>query len=90
VSLSLTVEPAEHVLYDGILAGIPLGRLSSQETKVFQIGLVFIAEGQFLVQAQALTAGEAGGAVVSGLGELNIKAVGDPLLDAAMQDMIIS
>ena len=76
VSLSLNIDPSEHALYDGVLTGIPLGRIGSQEAKTFEIGLSFIAEGQFRVQGQAYTLTEAGRLLISGMGEISIDVNG--------------
>lgn len=72
MSLSITIEPSEHVLYDGVLSGIPVGRLHSSEQSVIEVGMSFIAEGQFTVQAQAFTMVENGLRTSAGIGETTV------------------
>ncbi|EJD06035.1 Trs120-domain-containing protein [Fomitiporia mediterranea MF3/22] len=52
LSLSLSAEPSESVLYDGSLKDIPLGRIASQESKEHQATVIFVAQGNFRVFAQ--------------------------------------
>ena len=80
VSLSLGVDPSEHVLSDGVLGSIPLGRLQSQEATVFEIGLSFISEGSFNIQSQAYILEDSGRLTVAGTGSISVR-VEDGIVD---------
>jgi hypothetical protein len=51
--MSLTIGPNEHVLYDGVLSDIPVGKLESGEEREVEFGVCFVSEGRFDVRAEA-------------------------------------
>ena len=63
LSLSYAVEPDDHVVHDGILTGIPVGKLEDEEEKVTRSGLVFTAEGDYDIIAQVRVVDLKGGYV---------------------------
>jgi trafficking protein particle complex subunit 9 len=48
-----TVDPADHVLQEGALSDIPIGRLESGEVRELETPLCFVACGRFHVQVEA-------------------------------------
>ncbi|KAI0054107.1 hypothetical protein FA95DRAFT_1591856 [Auriscalpium vulgare] len=52
LSLDLTMEPSEHVIQEGFLSDIPLGRLDSGETQEIETPLCFVSCGRFEVGAE--------------------------------------
>lgn len=52
MSLTLTADPADYFVCHGTLSDIPLGRLNTQETKVYTIQASFVAAGQFQLSAE--------------------------------------
>ncbi|KAF8522281.1 TRAPP II complex [Hysterangium stoloniferum] len=58
MTLSFTVNPSEHVLYDGVICNIPVGELSSGEERQMEIGLCFVSEGKFDLRATVNVIGD--------------------------------
>lgn len=55
LSLDLTMEPSEHVIYEGVLNDIPVGELKSGASFDITIPLCFLAYGRFTIWATANT-----------------------------------
>jgi len=53
LTMDLTVNPAEHVVHDGMLSNVIVGRLEGGQTRSFEIPLCFLSLGQFEVTATA-------------------------------------
>ena len=51
-TVDLEVEPAEHVVHEGILTDLAIGRLDGGESKEVETALCFIAYGYFEIFAQ--------------------------------------
>lgn len=68
--MDLTMEPAEHVIFEGVLAGLSLGRLESGESREVETPLCFLAYGRFEVVADVRTFGIAQPHNKAGLGQL--------------------
>lgn len=47
------MNPSEHMLYEGVLSDIPVGKLESGEERQVEIGICFISEGRFDLRAEA-------------------------------------
>ncbi|KAL0581718.1 hypothetical protein V5O48_000300 [Marasmius crinis-equi] len=58
LTLDLRLEPAEHIIYDGVLDDIPVGRLDSDETQELDFAICFLSHGRFDVTAMAKVAGD--------------------------------
>ena len=72
LSLTISVDPADHVALHGALKDIPLGRLQSDETKEYHAILIFVSQGQYTIQAEvrSIVIGEE--ANVCGTGDLRV------------------
>jgi hypothetical protein len=51
-TIDLEVEPAEHVVYEGVLTDLAVGQLGEGESKELETALCFIAYGHFDISAQ--------------------------------------
>jgi hypothetical protein len=51
-TVDLEVEPAEHVVHEGVLTDLAIGRLEGGESREVEIALCFIAYGYFEIIAQ--------------------------------------
>ena len=49
---SMSFEPEKHVIYQGVLQGIPLGEVHSGETRESETGICFVSRGRFELRAQ--------------------------------------
>lgn len=68
-----TVDPADHVIQEGVLSEVPIGRLETGEEREFEAPLCFVACGRFRVQVEARAVdGAVGGAKV---GSATLKVV---------------
>lgn len=45
-------EPEKHVIYQGVLQGIPLGEVQSGETRQLEMAICFVSGGRFELRAQ--------------------------------------
>lgn len=45
------MDPLEHVLYEGVLRDIPVGRLEEGETSDVSIPICFLSRGRFVLSA---------------------------------------
>jgi trafficking protein particle complex subunit 9 len=53
LTADIAVDPADHVLQEGALSDIPIGRLESREVRELEVPLCFIACGRFHMQVEA-------------------------------------
>jgi len=58
-TLDLEITPSEHVIYEGALTDLPLGRLESGQSEEFQTSICFLASGHFEISAIVRASGEA-------------------------------
>lgn len=65
----LSFDPAQHVIYEGVLVDVPVGRLESGESREFEVLVSFVASGRFSLRSDIRVLGEARGGVWRG--ELN-------------------
>ncbi|CCM02371.1 uncharacterized protein FIBRA_04466 [Fibroporia radiculosa] len=47
LTLNLTLDPAQHVIHQGTLVDIPVGRLAQAESRETEIPIIFVSAGQF-------------------------------------------
>ena len=47
------VDPADHVIQEGVLSDVPIGRVGTGEVHEFETPLCFVACGRFRVQVDA-------------------------------------
>jgi hypothetical protein len=67
----LTVEPAEHTVFEGVLTDIPLGRLDVGESREVETIVCFLSSGRFEIGADVRRLGTAeGGDRTVGVGQL--------------------
>ncbi|KAK7467129.1 hypothetical protein VKT23_004188 [Stygiomarasmius scandens] len=52
-TVDIGIDPAEYVIYDGVLNDIPIGRLESNESRETEIALCFLSYGRFELVASA-------------------------------------
>ncbi|KAI5122948.1 hypothetical protein M0805_006829 [Coniferiporia weirii] len=74
LSLTISIEPAECVVYNGVLKNIPLGRLADGGSVDHQFVVIFVAQGQFTISAQAQSVTVGQGTDVCGTGRLVVIA----------------
>ncbi|KAL0946868.1 hypothetical protein HGRIS_013034 [Hohenbuehelia grisea] len=53
--VDLDLSPAQHVLYEGVLSSIPIGRLRQGESRELDVLLCFLCYGRFDITAQVRT-----------------------------------
>jgi len=49
---SMFFEPEKHVIYQGVLQGVPLGEVHSGETRKLETAICFVSCGRFELRAQ--------------------------------------
>jgi trafficking protein particle complex subunit 9 len=52
-TLDVDVEPREHVIFDGVLYDMPIGRLHAKESREVEVAVCFLCHGRFEVFASA-------------------------------------
>ncbi|KAJ3829021.1 TRAPP II complex [Lentinula raphanica] len=52
-TLDMDIEPREHVIHDGILCDIPVGRLEAKENREVDVAICFLCHGRFELVASA-------------------------------------
>lgn len=55
--MNLSLSPSEHVLYEGVLSDIPVGRLDSGKEGEIEMGICFVSEGRFDIHAEVRLVG---------------------------------
>ena len=58
-TLDLETTPSEHLIYEGALTDLPLGRLEGGRSKEFHTSICFLASGHFEISAVVRAFGEA-------------------------------
>ena len=53
LTVNLSMDPASHILYEGVLADIPIGRLATTQSKVFELPVSFVSCGRFEISVDA-------------------------------------
>ncbi|KAH9009241.1 transport protein Trs120 or TRAPPC9 TRAPP II complex subunit-domain-containing protein [Lactarius pseudohatsudake] len=53
LTADITVDPADHVIQEGVLSDVPIGRLEKGEERELEAPLCFVACGRFRVQVEA-------------------------------------
>ncbi len=79
--MSYTVDPAEYVIFEGVLSGVPVGRIEGGMSKDLYMDLCFIAECHFRLTAQAHLLGPSAKGSLVGNSELKV-VVRDASYDA--------
>ncbi|KAI0797912.1 TRAPP II complex [Abortiporus biennis] len=51
LTANMAIEPAQHVVYEGVLSEIPVGRLESGQSAEFELPLTFVASGRFHLES---------------------------------------
>jgi trafficking protein particle complex subunit 9 len=64
------VEPVEHVVHEGVLTDLAIGRLAAGESREVETALCFIAYGYFEIFAQARAFDTSRSDARAGLGRL--------------------
>ena len=77
LTLNLELDPAQHVVYQGELADISVGRLAKGETHEMETPLAFIACGRFDFSAEVWALGRTHGSALVGHGKMRIDVSGD-------------
>lgn len=68
--IDLEIEPAEHVIYEGILSNVPLGHIEAGQTKDLEAAVTFLSEGRFEIRAEVRTLGAERSQRTAGMGQL--------------------
>lgn len=58
--MSYSLEPAEYAIYNGVLSGIPVGRVGSGASESVYLDICFLAEGRFELTAKGHLVGTVG------------------------------
>ncbi|KAI0670282.1 TRAPP II complex [Trametes maxima] len=77
LTLNLGLEPSDHVVYQGELVDIPVGRLGKGDSYEVETPVAFVACGRFDFTAEVRTVGRSRESGLVGYGRMRI-AVGDP------------
>ena len=77
LTLNLELEPAQHVVYQGELVDIAVGRLAKGETHEVETPLAFLACGRFDFSAEVLALGRPQESALVGHGKMRIDVSGD-------------
>ena len=72
VTLNLDLEPADHVIFQGELVDIPVGRLAKGELYDIETPITFIACGRFDFSAEVYTLTRSGESKQVGHGKMRI------------------
>ncbi len=51
LTVDLSLEPAQYVLYEGVLSGIPVGHIEVEQTHEFELPMTFVSCGRFEILA---------------------------------------
>ena len=54
LTVNLRMEPAQHILFEGVLSDIPVGRLDVAQTQEFELPVAFVSCGRFEITAEAV------------------------------------
>ena len=76
LTLNLTLEPSDHVVYQGELLDIPVGRLGRGESYEVETPVAFVACGRYSSSAEVRTLGAPRDTSLAGYGKMLI-AVND-------------
>lgn len=72
LTLSLELEPNSHVVTQGELRSVPIGRLAKSETHVVETPLAFLACGRFDFSAEVWAVGRPPESSLVGQGKMRI------------------
>lgn len=53
------MEPSEHIIYEGVLSAIPIGRLESGESNEVELAICFLSYGCFEISVEVRPLGAA-------------------------------
>lgn len=70
LTINLKVDPADHIIYDGVLSNIPLGRIESGETGDVETAVCFLSQGRFEIFAEVHILGASRSERKAGRGQL--------------------
>lgn len=70
LTMNLMMEPMEHIISEGVLSDIPLGRLGCGESTEVETGVCFLSLGRFQIDAEIRCVGSGSGDSAAGLGQL--------------------
>jgi len=68
--VDLEINPAEHVIYEGVLSNIPLGHLEAGETRELEMAVSFLSQGRFEIRAEVRVLGASRSERGAGVGHL--------------------
>ncbi|KAL4067655.1 transport protein Trs120 or TRAPPC9 TRAPP II complex subunit-domain-containing protein [Scleroderma citrinum] len=72
IVINLSMSPEEHILYEGVLMDIPLGKVDCGQLKDIEVPICFLCMGQFEVGAEARILGIVGESGRAGVGWLRV------------------
>ncbi|KIJ44069.1 hypothetical protein M422DRAFT_252562 [Sphaerobolus stellatus SS14] len=74
LTMTISTSSAEHVLYDGVITNVPVGRLESGEEQQLEFGVCFISGGRFDLHAEAhVVSNDGDDETLAGKGDLRIR-----------------
>ncbi|KAG5645221.1 hypothetical protein DXG03_006638 [Asterophora parasitica] len=69
-TLDLDLEPSEHIVYEGILSDLAIGRLESGESRQLDTAICFLADGRFEISAEVRNFDSSRSDARAGIGQL--------------------
>lgn len=74
--VDLNIDPADHIIYEGVLSSQPLGTLEAGDSHVLEMALTFLSQGRFEIHAGVRTLGA----------PRNARRTGEGLLTAVVRE----
>ena len=68
--VDLDIDPADHVIYEGVLSNIPLGHLEAGESQKLEMAAAFLSQGRFQIRAEVRILGALHSERRAGVGQL--------------------
>ena len=68
--VDLDMTPSEHVLFEGVLSNIPLGRLEPGASRFLETAVGFLSHGRFNIRAEVRILGAPRGRQEAGMSEI--------------------
>jgi hypothetical protein len=72
------MNPAEHIIYEGIISSIPLGHLKAGEIRELETAVAFLSHGRFEMRAEVRILGAPRSERKAGIGQLKAVVLAAP------------
>jgi len=71
----MEINPADHVIYEGVLSSIPVGHLEAGDTRELEMALAFLSHGRFDIRAEVRILGAPRSDQKAGVGQLRAEVI---------------